>query len=96
MNEISMIIPENFVTDEVNQFRKRLTNLINIGEKNFNIDFSKCNFIDTTGLGVLISIRKKCMKLNGSFKLFAVNNPNVMKVFEVTRLNIVFEIKDQI
>lgn len=93
MNEISVIIPENFATDEVNQFRKRIINLINNGEKKFNIDFSKCNFIDSTGLGILISIHKKCMKLNVSFKLCSVKNPNVMKLFELTRLNSIFEIK---
>lgn len=94
MNEINVIIPENFVADEVNQFRKRLINLINNGEKKFNIDFSKCNFIDSTGLGVLLSIHKKCMTLNGSFKLFAVNNPTVIKIFKLTRLNSIFEIKN--
>lgn len=92
MNEISLIVPENFAMNEVNEFRKRLINLINNGEKKFNIDFSKCNFIDSTGLGVLISIHKKCMILNGSFKLLAVNNPNIMKTFELTRLNNIFEI----
>lgn len=96
MNQISMVIPVNFSTGEVNQFRKRLLNLIDNGEKNFNIDFSECSFIDSTGLGVLISIRKKCIKLNGSFKLFAVKNPNVIKVFELTRLDSVFEIKYKI
>jgi hypothetical protein len=29
MDEISMVIPVNFSTGEVNQFRKRLINLIN-------------------------------------------------------------------
>ena len=68
-----------------------LNSLINNSENKFNIDFSKCNFIDSTGLGTLISIHKKCMKLNGSFKLFAVNNPSVIKIFELTRLNSVFQ-----
>lgn len=94
MNEVSVIVPENFVTDEVNQFRKRLINLINSGERNFRIDFSKCNFIDSTGLGVLVSIHKKCITLNGKFKLFTIKNPNVMKIFELTRLSSIFEIEN--
>lgn len=93
MNKISVIIPENFGTDEVNEFRKKLLYRINNGEKEFTIDFSKCNFIDSTGLGVLISIHKKCMKLNGSFKIVAVNNLNVMKIFKLTRFNSIFKIK---
>lgn len=95
MNQISMVIPENFNTDEVNKFRKRFFNLIKNGEKNFNMDFSKCSYIDSTGLGVLVSMHKKCTKLNGSLKLFAVTDSKVMKIFELTRLNGVFEIKDK-
>jgi Anti-anti-sigma regulatory factor (antagonist of anti-sigma factor) len=94
MNIVSVIIPENFVTDEVNKFRKKLIYLLDNGEKKFNIDFSKCNFIDSTGLGVLISINKRCMRLNGSLKLYSVNNPDVIKVFNLARLDKVFEISN--
>ena len=87
MKEVNMIIPEYFVTDEVNEFRKKLLYLISNGEKNFSIDFSKCKFIDSTGLGVLILIHKKCIRINGSLKLFAVNDPSVKIIFEQTRLN---------
>ncbi|MDR3596214.1 STAS domain-containing protein [Clostridium sp.] len=96
MNEISVIIPENFVTDEATQFRKRIVNLIRNGEKNFNIDFSKCNFIDNTGLGALMVIHNKCIKINGRLKFLAVNNPNVIKIFELAELINVFEIRSQI
>ena len=37
MNIVSVIIPEDFITDEVNEFRKKLIYLINNGEKKFNI-----------------------------------------------------------
>jgi len=89
-----VIIPKNFVVDEANRFRKKLIYLLDNGEKKFNIDFSKCNFIDSTGLGVLISIHKRCIRLNGSFKLYSINNPNVIKVFKLTRLEKVFEISN--
>ena len=89
-----VIIPKNFVVDEANRFRKKLIYLLDNGEKKFNIDFSKCNFIDSTGLGVLISIHKRCIRLNGSFKLYSINNPNVIKVFKLTRLDKVFEINN--
>lgn len=95
MNEISIIIPENFVTDEVNEFKRRIINLIDNGEKKFTIDFSKCNSIDSNGLKVLRLIHKKCMKLNGRFKIVAVNNPNVMRTFKLTRLNRIFEIRNK-
>jgi len=96
MNEISVIVPENFVTDEATLFRRRIINLIRNGEKNFNIDFSKCSFMDNMGIGALMAIYNKCMTINGSFKLLAVDNPNIIKIFELTELTNLFEIKNQI
>lgn len=93
MNEINMTIPENFSVNEVDEFRQEINNLIGKGEKNFTFNFSDCKFIDSTGLGVLVSIYKKCKELDGSFKIQSIKDKNVMKVFELTRLDKVFNIK---
>ncbi|WP_432408348.1 STAS domain-containing protein [Wukongibacter sp. M2B1] len=92
MKEISMVISENFAVDEADEFREKLNRLINSGEKHFALDFTNCSFIDSTGLGVLVSIYKKCMERNGSLKLHSINNPQVMRVFKLTRLDKVFDI----
>lgn len=92
MKEISMLISENFAVDEADEFREKLNNLISKGEKDFSLDFSNCSFIDSTGLGVLVSIYKKCTEINGSLKLHSINNPQVMRVFKLTRLDKIFEI----
>ncbi|SHK68206.1 anti-sigma B factor antagonist [Clostridium cavendishii DSM 21758] len=92
MNEINMVIPENFAVDEADEFREQINNLINKGEKFFTFDFKNCKFIDSTGLGVLVTIYKKCNELNGSVKLYSVNDPQVMKIFNLTRLDKVFGI----
>lgn len=92
MKDISMLIPENFAVDEASEFREKLIQLIDKGENHFSLDFRNCSFIDSTGLGVLVSIYKRCMELDGSFKLHSINNPQVMKIFKLTRLDKVFEI----
>lgn len=92
MNDKYIIIPKHFGTNEVNEFRKNLINLINKGERNFKIDFNECTFIDVTGLGALISIHNKCKKVSGKLKLSSVNNANVMEVLRLTRLDKIFEI----
>lgn len=86
MNCKYIVIPKYFATDEVNEFRKSVINLVNKGEINFFIDFSECEFIDCTGLGVLLSIYKKCMKINGSFKLCKLNT-EIERIFKLTRLD---------
>ncbi|OAA86750.1 MULTISPECIES: STAS domain-containing protein [Clostridium] len=94
MKDLNIEIPENFAVDEADDLRQKLNSLIDKGEKNFSLDFSKCTFIDSTGLGVLVSIYKKCKNMNGSFKLYSVRNADVMKIFNMTRLDKVFEINN--
>lgn len=84
-------IPKNFVVDEVASLRVKINKLIDEGEKNFIFNFNECNFIDSTGLGALVSIYKKCVEKNGSIKLKSLK-PEVEKLFKLTRLDKVFEI----
>ena len=93
MNYRDILMPENFAVDEAAEFREKVNDLINKGEKHFVLNFKKCTFVDSTGLGVLVSIYKKCEKINGSFKLNSIN-PQVMKVFKLTRLDKVFQIQN--
>lgn len=91
MSELNIDIPENFAVDEADELREKLNYLISKGEKNFVLNFSRCTFIDSTGLGVLVAIYKKCKSIDGSFKLYSINQ-QVMKIFNMTRLDKVFEI----
>ena len=89
----NIIIPENFSVEEASEYRKNLNELIENGEKDLTLDFSKCTFIDSTGLGVLVSLYKKCTELNGNFILTSITNPQVLKIFKLTRLDKVFKIE---
>nr|WP_079425186.1 STAS domain-containing protein [Clostridium oryzae] len=85
-------IPDNFAVEEAAEYRKKIYKLIEDGERSFIFDFSKCNFIDSTGLGVLVGIYKRCNEANGKFTIRHINNPQVLKVFQLTRLDKVFNI----
>ena len=89
--DIIMNIPTNFVVDEVATFRIQINKLIEEGNRNFIFNFSQCDFIDSTGLGALVSIYKKCVEKGGSIKLKSLK-PDVEKLFKLTRLDKVFEI----
>ncbi|MCB2289379.1 STAS domain-containing protein [Clostridium sp. CS001] len=91
MSELNILMPENFAVDEAADFREKVNTLISKGEKQFVLDFSKCTFIDSTGLGILVGIYKKCTELNGSLKLHSIN-AQVIKIFNLTRLDKVFQI----
>ncbi|NMM64756.1 STAS domain-containing protein [Clostridium sp. P21] len=91
MSEFKIEIPENFAVDEADELREKFNYLMNEGKKDFVVDFRKCTFIDSTGLGVLVSVYKKCKSIDGSLKLYSINE-QVMKIFNMTRLDKVFEI----
>ena len=68
--------------------------LIDFGKDNkkFFIDFSNCTFIDSTGLGMLVSVYKKCAERNVKLIIASIKNEKVLKVFQLTRLDKVFDI----
>jgi anti-sigma B factor antagonist len=90
-SNVSINIAKDFVVDEVAEFRTKINKLIEEGNKDFIFNFSECTFIDSTGLGALVSIYKKCAEKGGSIKLKSLN-PEVEKLFKLTRLDKVFEI----
>lgn len=84
-------MPKNFTIEEASKFRGQINKLIESGKKNFILNFSECDFIDSTGLGVIVAAYKKCAERGGSIKLKELKE-QVRKLFKLTRLDKVFEI----
>ena len=92
MNSFEYVIPENFAVKEADELKRECSDDIKKGQKNFIFNFKNCEFIDSTGLGVLVSVYKKCKEINGTVELIHVNNKDVLKVFKLTRLDEIFNI----
>ncbi|MEK3878459.1 STAS domain-containing protein [Paenibacillus sp. FSL M7-0420] len=84
-------MPELFSVEEAGHFRETVRGYILEGHSRFLLDFGACQFIDSTGLGVIVSSYKKCAESGGTIRLTGLND-NVRKIFELTRLTNVFEI----
>lgn len=69
-------------------FKTALIDLIRKGGNRILLDLSKVGFVDSRGLGMLISLHKS-LGPGGELGLCAVNE-SVCKVFEVTKLNRIF------
>jgi anti-sigma B factor antagonist len=91
MSEIIIEMPEMFSVEEASKFREDIRSYISTGYSSFLLDFGACRFIDSTGLGVIVSSYKKCVENGGTIRLQSLNS-NVLKIFELTRLTNVFEI----
>ena len=58
---------------------------------NLELDLSSLSFLDSSGLGALISLHKTLRSRNGTMRLIKPA-PNVQQILELTRLHRVFEI----
>ncbi len=63
------------------------------GERKFLIDFAKTGYIDSSGLGVLVSLSKKIREHGGDLRLAALNE-DLRTLFELTKLDTLFRIAD--
>jgi anti-sigma B factor antagonist len=89
-NMISVQLPKDFVIKEAGEFREQAYELISLGNINYVLDFKDCEFIDSSGLGVMVSVYKRCAEKGGSMKIINIK-PQVLKVFQLTRLDKVFD-----
>jgi anti-sigma B factor antagonist len=71
------------------RLRERLIELVNDGQHRIVVDLSAVEFLDSTGLGVLVGALKRVRTHDGDLALVCTES-RVLKVFEITGLNKVF------
>ncbi len=75
--------------------QERLVEVLRDGFPSIVLDLSAVTFLDSTGLGVLITGLKRCRSAEGDLVLVTAQ-PNVLKVLEITGLNDVFQVHDSV
>lgn len=73
------------------EFSERLNDAIAKGKTGVVIDMTDVEFIDSTGLSVLLNALRRVTRQQGALAL-AVSNPTVLRLFEITRLDSTFDI----
>jgi anti-sigma B factor antagonist len=74
------------------KLRDKITELVNAGHQ-LLIDMEKVEFLDSTGLGVLVGGLKKVRAHDGSMELVC-SQDRLLKIFRITGLAKVFTIHD--
>jgi anti-sigma B factor antagonist len=72
-------------------FEQELRATLNDGVEAVVVDLTKCDFIDSTALGVLVGAHKRFGKSNGAFSLVTADS-HTRKVLGITGLDRVFAI----
>ncbi|TYO99578.1 anti-sigma B factor antagonist [Geothermobacter ehrlichii] len=73
------------------ELKTQMLNLFEEGKNNLVVNLEEVRFVDSSGLGALVSGFKNASARNGSLKLCGLQ-PQVKSMFELTRLHRVFEI----
>ena len=73
------------------RLRERLLELIDGGVRQVIVDLGRVDFLDSTGLGVLVGGLKRVRAHEGSLRLVC-NQERILKIFRITGLTKVFPI----
>ena len=77
------------------RLRDRLVQLVNEGPPKLVVDLSGLSFIDSMGLGALVSGLKRARAHDGDLRLVGASD-HVAKVLEITRLDQAFVVGDTV
>jgi anti-sigma B factor antagonist len=77
------------------RFRERLIELVSEGKHRIVVDLEAVDFLDSTGLGVLVGGLKRLRSHEGDLVLVCTQS-RILKVFEITGLTKVFAIHDSV
>ena len=73
--------------------KNRVLEQLEGGDRKFVIDFASTGYIDSSGLGVLVSLSKKIREQGGELRLSSLNE-DLRTLFELTKLDTLFRIAD--
>jgi anti-sigma B factor antagonist len=75
------------------ELKQKVLDELEKGDRKFLIDFEKTGYIDSSGLGVLVSLSKKIREQGGELRLANLND-DLKTLFELTKLDTLFQIAD--
>lgn len=75
--------------------RDRISDLLDSGAHDLVVDLGRVDFIDSTGLGVLVGALNKAKELGGSLQLVCAQE-RVLKLLRITGLDQVFTVRASI
>ena len=75
------------------ELKQQVLDRLDGGDRKFVIDFANTGYIDSSGLGVLVSLSKKIREQGGELRLSSLNE-DLRTLFELTKLDTLFRIAE--
>ena len=94
LNDITLLdLDGNFVLGAEKPFRKSVAAHLDAGGHKLIVNFAKVNYMDSSGLGELVSCYTQLKGVNGNMKLLHLNS-RLHQLLVITKLITVFETFD--
>ncbi|MGH3487449.1 MAG: STAS domain-containing protein [Actinopolymorphaceae bacterium] len=77
------------------RLREKMVELVNAGHYHLVVDMESVEFLDSTGLGVLVGGLKRVRSHDGSLRIVCTQE-RLLKIFRITGLTKVFPIHDSV
>ena len=93
-NGITLVKVEGqLVVGNRGELKEYVQGLLERGDRRFVLDFSGTGYIDSSGLGALVSLARKVREEGGDLRLSGLNE-DLRSLFELTKLDTLFAIAD--
>jgi anti-sigma B factor antagonist len=79
-----------FVEERQNDFRDAVDRLVHLGCRKVLLNFDEVTYVDSAGLGMLVSKYVTLDRKEGKLKLYGLH-PRSLRVLDITRLLTIFE-----
>ncbi|WP_028581613.1 STAS domain-containing protein [Desulfogranum japonicum] len=86
-------IDDRLEADTVQEFRNAMSRLADEGNIKIVLDFGNVSFVDSSGLGCIVSALRQFRQYEGDIKLACITD-NIRPLIEIVRLHRVFDIYD--
>jgi anti-sigma B factor antagonist len=75
------------------ELKQMVNHALESGDHKVLVDFSNTGYIDSSGLGVLVSLAKKLREAGGELRLAGLNE-DLRTLFELTKLDTLFKVDE--
>lgn len=75
------------------ELKQLLQDALDRGDRRFVLDFTPTAYIDSSGLGALVSVNRKVREAGGELRLAGLNE-DLRALFELTKLDTLFTIAE--
>ena len=75
------------------ELKQKILDELEKGQRKVLVDFARTGYIDSSGLGVLVSLAKKMRDMGGDLRLANLND-DLQTLFELTKLDTLFQISE--